>query len=85
MIDEPIGQEGHLDTDAPPDRRRLGRLNDVSPELIPLLRGSSRDSLPDLADDENPHDLAAARGILFAAFVSIILWALIALAVWVVI
>ena len=85
MIDEPIDRETRLDTDAPPDRRRAGRRTDVSPELIPLLRDSSRDSFPDLADDENPDELAAARGIWFATFVSIILWLLIALAAWAVI
>ena len=84
MIDGPIDQESRLDIDASPDRRRAGRRIDVCPELIPLLRGSGRDSLPDLGDNENSDELAAARGILFAAFVSVILWALITLTVWVV-
>ena len=63
------------------DRRRPGRQDDVSPELIPLLRGEVIDGLvepgihPDLPlfdDDEDP--LQAARGVLMGLITGMAFW-----------
>lgn len=75
-------------TDAPPtgaalDRRRPKRRNDVSPELIPLLRATGSHGVlpPEGVDDSDP--LAVSRGIARALLISAIAWPLIGLAVWV--
>lgn len=70
--------EPHNTTEASvTDRRRPGRLTDVSPELIPLLRASERESIqidsPDLEFDE-PDQVAPARGILSGVALSVPLW-----------
>jgi hypothetical protein len=59
------------------DRRRPGRIENVPPSLIPLLRGEQRP----LVDDTSPayDSLDAARGILAAVVMSAVLWGLIAL------
>jgi hypothetical protein len=59
------------------DQRRPGRLEHVSPALIPMLRkpGQYVD-----ADDSDP--LAPARGIAVGLLLSAPLWALIGLGVW---
>jgi hypothetical protein len=68
-------------TDVLPDRRRPGRSEFVNPALIPLLRETQ--AQPDPFADvmtfpsdayEEPHDLAAAQGILVAVLLSIPLW-----------
>ena len=60
------------------DRRRPGRLDDVSPELIPLLRHP--DDLEPDRDDARP-----ATGIVIAVMLSVPLWAGMALLVrWIV-
>jgi hypothetical protein len=70
------------DAETMPSRRRPGRLNDVHPSLIPLLRGSvSVDAgEPDpvlLEDLETTADnLAPARGIMVAIALSLPVWAL---------
>ena len=75
-------------TDAPPidtalDRRRPKRRNDVSPELIPLLRVTGSDGvlLPEGVDGSDP--LAVSRGIGRALLISAMAWPLIGLAVWI--
>ena len=62
-----------------PDRRRPGRLSIVNPHLISLLRRPATAlSQPDLAPlrdaTEAADDLGAARGILFAVALGILLW-----------
>jgi hypothetical protein len=59
-----------------PDQRRAGRLEHVSPALIPLLRNPGQ--YVD-ADDSDP--LAPTRGIAVALLLSVFIWALIGLGV----
>ncbi len=56
------------------DRRRPGRVAQVSPALIPLLR--------DPAHYVDTDPLTPARGVMVALLVSVPLWTLIGLAVW---
>ena len=64
-----------------PDQRRPVRIEQVSPTLIPLLRGAAQDVDTD-PDIDYTTDLAAARGIAVATCLSVPLWALIGLAGW---
>jgi hypothetical protein len=73
--------ESVTNASALPDQRRLGRLEQVSPTLIPLLRGTAQDVDTD-PDIDHTTNLAAARGIAVAACLSVPLWALIGLAGW---
>ncbi len=68
----------------PRERRRPGRRDDVSPELIPLLRGEVVDGLvepgihpefPLFDDDEDP--IRAARGVLVGFVGGMAFWAII--------
>ena len=60
------------------ERRRTGRIANVSPALIPLLRGS--DVLPD--SEEYPDNaMAPARGIVFGVLISVLFWAIL---IWIV-
>ena len=53
------------------DRRRPGRIANVSPELIPLLRGQ----LPDPEQQfGNPDHLHAARGLVAGVAIGTALW-----------
>lgn len=70
-------------------RRRLGRNDQVSPHLIPLLRNPATVDIPELLPSKTgilslDDDLAPMRGIIFGVVLSIPLWAGIAGAVWVV-
>ncbi len=63
------------------DRRRPGRSTQVSPELIPILRGDgtvdpSQDEIDgqDELEQDDPEQLAAARGILTGVLLSAPLW-----------
>ena len=64
------------------DRRRSGRLEDVSPSLVPLLRFKpspeqveAEQSGPAVSDDaEDDDDLRVARGIAFGLAVSGLFW-----------
>ena len=65
----------------PRDRRRPGRLEQVSPALIDLLRSyPGADAMPgenrkaQTARDLDDSSLGAARGILSAAVVGLLLW-----------
>jgi hypothetical protein len=64
------------------DRRRPGR-QDVSPALLPLLRGQPGPSAEAdyVAVGEDGQDLAAARGICIGLLISVPLWAVIIMAV----
>src|ERR1700733_8735235 len=56
------------------DRRRPGLLENVSPELIGLLRRKPDARAPRPGDREAGDDLGSARGILAAAVVGVALW-----------
>jgi hypothetical protein len=57
------------------DRRRSGRLDQVNPALIPLLRGTTETG-------EDVDDLGPSRGIASAMLLSVPLWAVIGVMVW---
>jgi hypothetical protein len=68
-----------------PDRRRPGRLKDVSPDLIPLLRDPIAIEIPsdDALAPEHPRDeLGAAKGIVVSLLLAAPFWFLIALGIW---
>jgi hypothetical protein len=81
---EPIDGEDRLKPPVVLDRRRPGRRNDHSPELIPLLRGKSE---PDTRPEDivwAPEDpILAARGFVIDVLVSIIVFGMVCLALWV--
>lgn len=61
------------------DRRRPGRLDQVSPSLIPILRtGDQPGELPvdpnESIEFEEPDQIAGARGIFFGVAISAPLW-----------
>lgn len=67
------------------DRRRRGRPENVSPNLIPLLRNAtSLEISPDDAPvtDRVRDDFGPAKGIIAGLLLAIPLWSLIALGVW---
>jgi hypothetical protein len=64
------------------DRRRPGRLERVSPTLLPLLRKPARSS-EEVPADAEPNRFV--RGMVFALLLSAVLWALIGLGVWLII
>jgi hypothetical protein len=71
---------------AVPDQRRPGRLDRVSPALIPLLRDPApcvdAASCVGTASYEDSDPRAPARGIVVALFLSIPLWTLFGLGIW---
>jgi len=69
------------------DRRRPKRLNQISPELVPLLRdpAAAKLSAPLLGEMNVPSyddDLAPARGIGIGLVLSVPVWAIISGLVW---
>src|SRR5271157_6239775 len=50
------------------DRRRPGRIENVSEALIPLLRGEQRADFEELPDEDN---LGTARGIVMGILISV--------------
>ena len=63
------------------DRRRAGRIENVSPYLIPLLRETpGADGAWD--PDGRANDLRPATGILVSAMLGLAIWAAIGLAAW---
>jgi hypothetical protein len=56
-----------------PERRRPGRNPDVSPALLPLLRGDAPLPLP---DQPGRDDMRPARGIMIGVLISLLFWAL---------
>jgi hypothetical protein len=76
VASHPIDRDAELEPAAAPDRRRAGRLDDVSPALIPLLRGDSSDQLRDYPIDEEPDQLGAFRGIIIWTLISAVFFAL---------
>jgi hypothetical protein len=72
-----------LTAETAPDRRRSGRLEDVSPELIPLLRNPAAIEIPPdepLALERD--ELGAAKGIVVGVLLVIPFWLLVALGIW---
>ena len=55
------------------DRRRPGRLQDIRPELIPLLRGQETEA-PSAIEFDEPDECAAARGLCTGVVLSAPLW-----------
>lgn len=70
-----IGRNIEPLADAPADRRRLGRLKDINPGLIPLLRGDAMASeLPEDRCDDEPDQLRTSRGIIIWTLISAVVW-----------
>ncbi len=63
------------------ERRRAGRMANVHPALIPLLRGKGHQPCDDEALREG--DLAPATGIAVAVVISGLIWFIIACAIYV--
>jgi hypothetical protein len=63
-----------------PDRRRPGRVEHISPTLIPLLREPAQ--FVDTELDTEADTLVAARGIAVAVLLSVPLWGLVGLVAW---
>jgi hypothetical protein len=65
------------------NRRRPRRIDDVSPELIPLLRGPSDTDVKDIKESvDESDDLSAARGVIWWVLLLVIVWGAIALLAW---
>ena len=58
-------------TVAASDRRRPGRLDNINPELIPILRGQEHEMKFDIEDIDQT---AALRGLFFGVLLSAPLW-----------
>jgi hypothetical protein len=82
MVSDPIDQEIGLDTDMALDRRRPGRQADAKPALLPLLRGDVSDDVANSEEKGNPDPIAAARAIVSAIPIAIVLWLLMGVALW---
>jgi hypothetical protein len=74
------------DVAAVPDQRRPGRLDQVSPALLPLLRDPAQcvdtASCVGTASYEDSDLQAPARGIVVGLLLSVPLWALFGLGIW---
>jgi hypothetical protein len=67
------------------DRRRPGRLDHVSPNLIPLLRGEVTHGQPQIYETDLLYgrgNLKPAFGIVVGLFLNLPLWAVIGFASW---
>jgi hypothetical protein len=85
METNPIDQPEVPETDhALKDRRRPGRSDDVSPELISLLRTTARIDADGSEWVEGRDELSAARGMIAGVFLSVPLWLAIGLTLWIV-
>ena len=92
LIDPPLNTEPAkvgafvADVAAVPDQRRPGRLDRVSPALIPLLRDPAQCvdavSCVGTASCEDTDPRAPARGIVVGLLLSVPLWALFGLGIW---
>ena len=63
------------------ERRRPGRLRDVSPELLPLLRTAGDAPEPDTVESVSD-GLSPARGIAIGILLAVPVWGVVALLVW---
>jgi hypothetical protein len=65
------------------NRRRPRRTDDVSPELIPLLRGTSDTNINGVKESvDESDDLSAARAVIWWMSLLVIIWGAIALLAW---
>jgi hypothetical protein len=74
----------HLES-ATADRRRPGRLDHVSPNLIPLLRGEVTPGQPLIYETDRLYgrgDLKPGFGTVVGLFLNLPLWAVIGFAAW---
>jgi hypothetical protein len=69
-----VDREAELEPSLAPDRRRPGRQDDISPELIPLLRGDASDAVTDQPPVDDHDALASSRGIVGWVVVSAAVW-----------
>ncbi len=76
MVRDPIDTSTDLEVGAVPDRRRPGRRDDVSAELIPLLRGNATPNYPLLNRSDEPSQLSISRSVAWALYVSATVWVL---------
>jgi hypothetical protein len=66
-----LDRDAELEPELAEDRRRPGRADGVSPELIPLLRGTPvADAKSPYPDDDDPDQLASARGVVIWVLIS---------------
>jgi hypothetical protein len=61
------------------ERRRPGRTKDISPNLIPLLRGGNEPSPGQ--EEQRDSDLAPATGIAVSVIISGLMWAIL---IWII-
>jgi hypothetical protein len=85
MVDDPINGIRAPVAAALPDRRRPGRLENVAPSLLSLLRDPAHDRSFNPETDEEPDQLSAMRGILLAVLVSLPVWVLVGVVIFVLI
>ena len=66
------------------DRRRAGRLDSVSPQLLTLLRAEERARLAPLEPTDHPSErrLDAGQAVVLAAGLGALLWAALIAAAW---
>ena len=62
------------------DRRRLGRVDDVSPTLIPLLRSNAE--ARHIFEDNFENDLGPAIGVITSVILSVLIWGVITVVAW---
>ncbi|MGH7102662.1 MAG: hypothetical protein ACREFJ_09720 [Acetobacteraceae bacterium] len=77
------GRAGHVGTAH--DRRRPGRRETTNPWLIRMMRGIVEpviDSKPVVSQVNTVDALSAAKGIMLAAMVGLVLWLLLAFLAW---
>ena len=100
-IDDPFDSSAEIAAEQPgaeaktpavADRRRPGRMENVSPHLIGLLRADHGAANPEAFDsdsldepagiEEDRGDLAPARGIIAACLLGALAWAAIVAGIW---
>ncbi len=74
MASDPIGTSADLEVGAVRDRRQSGRRDDVSSDLIPLLRGNAPPVPPVSYDNEEPGHLSISRGVALVLYFSATVW-----------
>jgi hypothetical protein len=84
-MDQKPDDNGEVNLSTKVDRRRPDRIEDVSPELIPLMRGTAP-TIPDSSDIDpiELEGLAASTGVLRGVLIGAMLWTAIIIAAFVV-
>lgn len=80
METKPLDEAAAADKVQPVDRRRPGRIEDASPELVALMRAPARGPVgsspgASVVITGSTDDLQAARGVSLAVGISILIWA----------